>query len=60
MFFNKVEEEHKVPKLKKSMTEYQLLASAIQVNPQKQNRGPLEAYKLSEQPPLLGPVSKVA
>lgn len=33
--FNNIEEEQKTQKLKESMTKYQLLASAIEGNPQK-------------------------
>jgi len=35
--FNTREEEEKPPKLKRSMTKYQLLAAALQGNPQKIN-----------------------
>ena len=52
--FNNIEEEQKTQKLKESMTKYQLLASAIQGNLQKQNQGhsppptPHQAYRLIE------------
>lgn len=58
--FNNRGEEHKTPKVKDSMTKYQL-ASDIQETPQKQTKDPNfpKAHKFIELPPLRKTASNV-